>query len=492
LFANSQTSFVRDYFFLSSLMAPSCCSFLCHFKHRGVLSNAVAMLPPAAAPGALQLVIAVYGSDKKYLQNFKPFIDYCEQITSAPHCAARVRSPVYRVVVQAPSIAEASSHARAEYAVEVQPLLLTTVGIDVLFLKMSTEPTEARDVLRRWIGEVQSKQQASGRRPMVLVDALDASESVKSRVSLCASLGNDAFLRRCGLVVPLSFAVHRSDSGTAAMEHLCGEPIAGEDGVLRPFVVKSDASNGPKYTHGMYVMGGVVLPASIATDDQVSLHPQPGDWAHVASTSLMECPSTESLLIQEVVPTAAVVYKVYVLGPQYVFVKRLNNGTFLNAAADVCAQGGGDSIKELERVWVFNSQDRTLFPPGTDGGDAVWEQHISPENASGAAPVETTDAASEDTRRNDVMRLLASVVPYLQQRAVLGFGLFGMDLVALPLQHKPMLSAGDAISDLPQPQPSFALLDINYFPSFKGVPHAQEKLLQYIEGCVRRAMLAPV
>jgi hypothetical protein len=452
------------------------------------------MFPPAAAPCALQLVIAVYGSDKKYLQNFKPFIDYCEQIASAPHCAARVRSPVHRVVVQVPSTAEASSHACAEYAVEVQPLPLTTIDIDVLLLKMSTEPTGARDALRRWIGEVQSKQQESGRRPMVLVDALDASESVKSRVSLCASLGNDAYLRRCGLVVPLSFALHRHDNTTASIKHLCGVPFAGEGGATRPFVVKPDASNGPKYTHGMFVMGGVLVPASIVTEkhvDEVSLHPQPSAWAHVASTSLMECPSTQSLLIQEVVLTAAVVYKVYVLGPQYVFVKRLNNEAFLTAAADLCAQGG-DNIKELKRVWVFNSQDRALFPAGTDGGDAVWEQHILPENVSGAPTPEMTDAASEDTRRNDVMRLLASVVPYLQLPAVLGFGLFGMDLVALPHVHKPMIGAGDATSDLPQLQPSFALLDINYFPSFKGVPHAQEKLLQYIEGCVRRAMLAPV
>lgn len=448
----------------------------------------------------LQLLIAVYGSDKKYVQNFEPFKAHCEHIASASthHGEGRVRLPVHRVVVVQVAGGESpdNSNSGSSFHVLVQPAPTRVEDIDVLFLKMSTEPVEARLALRRWVEEVQAKQLASKRRPMVLVDALDVSDSVKSRIGLCTSLGNDAFLKSCRLEMPLSFAVHRAiaedgSATTASIEHLCGVAVGGESrGGLRPFVVKSDASNGPKFTHGMYVMAGT----PVFTPEMTSLHPSANAWTQAAATYLTECPTTQSLLVQEVIPSAAVVYKVYVLGPNYVFVKRLNNDAFLKSSAGVCDEAG-------ERVWAFNSQDRTLFPPKSEEGeqgtsdDVVWEQHILdaslPSIDDGKAA--EADASPNATMRREIMSLLAAVVPYLQKPSVLGFGLFGMDLVTLPVEQPlpPTApkegSSPSATTSSANPQrhrTTFALLDINYFPSFKGVPHAQEKLLQYIEHCV--------
>ncbi|CUG31837.1 Hypothetical protein, putative [Bodo saltans] len=443
----------------------------------------------------LQLLIAVYGSDKKYVQNFEPFKAHCEHIASAASTQGegRVRLPVHRVVVVQAADGEESpdnSNSGSSFHVLVQPAPTRVEDIDVLFLKMSTERVEARLSLRRWVEEVQAKQVARKRRPMVLVDALDASDSVKSRFPWQRCFLEELQIGSATQLCGASSDCEDGSATTASIEHLCGVAVGGENrGGLRPFVVKSDASNGPKFTHGMYVMAGT--PAF--TPEATSLHPPANAWAQAASTYLTECPTTQSLLVQEVVPSAAVVYKVYVLGPNYVFVKRLNNDAFLKSSAGVCGE-------VRERVWVFNSQDRTLFPPkleeggGEESDDVVWEQRILDASQPSSTDDAVADATPNATTRREIMSLLAAVVPYLQKPSVLGFGLFGMDLVALPVVEQPLPpplhkvegSIPSATSAIPQHHTTFALLDINYFPSFKGVPHAQEKLLQYIEHCVLR------
>lgn len=418
------------------------------------------------------MTIAVYGSDKKFAQNFKPFIEYCEKITTSTP-SRRVRLPVCRVVIttsqqQPTSVVRVTTAASEQHSVALHPPLDDVRDVDVLFLKLSTETAGAREALQLWVDDTQRRQAERGRRPMVLVDGMRASDVVMSRISLSSRLGHDEHLAQCGITIPLTFAIHRRDAGGdmgATCAYVCGASCSSRsDG---PFVVKSDTSSGLKYTHGMFVAAGSLsLPTGGGADGVVLTSPAAEAWACMATVSLGDCPANESLIVQEVVPTGSIVYKVYVIGV-HVYVKRLRNDAFLAECDTVMTRTGTGA------VWCFNSQDKALFPPHLDEDTrpAAWECTMNGSNVDccyGRVPMVSCDDAEKD----GLMRVLAAAVPYLQQPSVLGFGLFGMDLVSLP----PLRLSGAPAA--------YALLDINYFPSFSGVVDAQEKLLQYIERSV--------
>lgn len=450
----------------------------------GTHTRPQAMHSPIGGDGAAcPLVIAVYGSDKKFQQNFLPFVNHCE--TVAGDGSLRVCTPVYRIrlVPGGQEDSQVGAHATTPacaaaacgppFSVCMEPEATQSQdAIRVLFMKLSTETADERGALERWVESLQKRQRAAGKRSLVVVDGFHATDAVRSRVSLCRLLGRSSHLAGCGLIVPLTFALHRTGPSTV-WEYICGDD-ADPTTPSHPYVVKTDVSSGPAYTHKMMVMRGVAQQrqCDVQEDRQSActmLSPDGGACSDAAGC--LDCPCSESLVVQQVIKDASVVYKVYVIGGSYAFVKVLRNDQFLAASMALChpSAGRGDvdvddpARAPLLRSWLFCSQDKSLFPLAR-GDSATWEYDLSNP---------PTGMVDDDDVHAALHKLLADVVPHLQR--VLNFGLFGMDLVPLPFEASSVARRG-----------RFAVLDVNYFPSFKGVPDAQEKLLRYVERCVEK------
>lgn len=410
------------------------------------------------------LCVAVYGSKKKFVQNFAPFIVYCDSIADWSS-GRQVQTPLYIVDIDERcewSLSRAAVERRTAAEGEAGTFVardrsLTSddavIGaIDVLFMKLSSDDPGVRNAVLKFIAAVNMARSQRGlKKPLVVVEHPDVSDAVLSRSDVVRKLGACASLLTAGVHVPYSLEFNKTNHNINEASWTYVGGASGElVGACAAVIVKPVVSNGPPSTHAMAVAAAADFVDGECHTCRSSLEPPPSWCAHRAESFLAQhCAIVggdgSRALFQHVV-IGSVILKVYAIGSS-VHISQLSNSIFLDRTR--AAVGSAPPGPETFRHWAFHSQDKALFPTcdisQSDASDALCKSGASVSCAL----------------RKRIEAAVGSV------QSVLGAGLVGVDFVIADEQ-----SVND---DVP-----LYILDVNLFPSFSNVPHLQQKLIDYL------------
>ncbi|KAF5222820.1 hypothetical protein ECC02_004152 [Trypanosoma cruzi] len=331
---------------------------------------------------------------------------------------------------------------------------------DLVLHKVSTLPPKAVGALCRWCAAASRRRRRGRIPPVIIIDPVELTRLVLQRSLLYKML--DGRLKRPLCPVPHSWLWIR-DGASLTPLGLSSFVLSDEEdtevmGASQSsretwWIVKSDISTGPSFTHQMVIWKGC-RPEKSLPEEVLSL--------------LSSC--VNSFVLQEFFLHAiSVVIKVYCIGT-VVFVKAVPTAPLLRC---VLSKMGGP-------VFV-DSQEKFPIDAGWVEEEARWRNYLA---VGGRAHTQCSQIAEQLVRE-------------------LGLTLFGFDLLLVPKKVSGQCDTplGASLRDAPlfdevTGAPSALLcsatpviVDVNYFPGFSGVENVAEHVLDVIKS---KALGTPV
>ncbi|KAG8348215.1 hypothetical protein ERJ75_000425300 [Trypanosoma vivax] len=392
-------------------------------------------------PKITHIVIGLYASEKKHRQSFERLRRYVEEVGGSD---------------TAQSCNDALSYSLVNMIFDAKDNVLTTEDnqeVDVVLHKVSTLSPNASSTLMEWCGVVSLRRHERGLPPVVIVDPLSSAEYVTRRSRVYERLGSKLPLPLC--ITPRSWLWARGDLSMRAL--LSPSYLLPHDRRDTTWwIAKTDLATGPSYTHRMVVWRG----------------PRPEAALPPSVLALLPVESTSFVVQEFFIEAVPFVIKVYCIG-MFVGAKVVSTTPLLQLLRGQ-ALGDGNAEAIGEEPVCFDSQkvftDKEEWKSDTELA-RCWQNFLS-EGGHGYVQC-------------------AHIAAQLAQE--LHLTLFGFDLLLVPrgrpandcpLLEMDRASLFDSVTGAPTPLLSEALpvvVDVNYFPSFSGVRHMEQHVLDVIK-----------